>query len=159
MYVAYLPPFAHLPTEFNDWFLSHSVDYHVGTGVAQNALLQPVLPIIVMCEATKRRFNATENHRHIGEKLLENLRIDNRGILRAAVVATVRTISILRTKTFSGSVFVHHRVHATRCYAKEKIRTAELLEVAEVAMPVGLRHNRHSVARRFKRAPDYSSTE
>ena len=142
--------FGEIATELNDRFLAHSVDYHVGARVAEYALLQRVLPVVVVRQAAQRRLDAAEHDGHVGEELLQNLCIYNGRILRAAVVTTVRAVRVFGAQALAGCVFVHHRVHASRRYSEEQIGATQLLEVAEVAVPVGLRNNSHGVARSLK---------
>ena len=67
-------------------------------------------------------------------------------------MASVRAISIFRAQALVGGIFVDHRVHAAWRNAEEQSRTAKLLEVAIVAVPVGLWHNGHTQPLSFKGA-------
>ena len=137
--------------EFDDGFLAHAVDEQVGTSIAEDALLQAVLPIVVMCQSSQGGFDAAEHDRNIGIQLLENPGIDDGGIFRTHVVTTVRTVGVLGTQAAVSCVFIHHRVHASWRNAKEQTRPAQFLEVAEVTMPVWLGDDGYFIASRLQR--------
>ena len=56
-------------------------------------------------------------------------------------------------------VAIHHRVHSSRRYTEEEARASELLEVAEVAMPVGLWNDGYTIAVRFQDSSEDSCSE
>ena len=58
-----------------------------------------------------------------------------------------------------GGVVVYHRVHGAGTHAEEQARAAELAEVAEVVLPVGLRHDGHLAACCGQRAPYHGGAE
>ena len=122
----------------------------------ENGGHEAVLPVVVVGEATEAGFDATEDNGHVGEEFLEDACIDNGGVLRTEVMATVGGIGVFGTKTFVGSVFIHHRVHRPRGNAKEKTGTAEFLEVAVVAMPVGLGNDGNLQPFRLQNTPNHS---
>ena len=107
-----------------------------------------------MGEAAHTRLDAAQNDGHVGEKLLENLCIDDGRVFGTTIVATVGAVGILAAQTTGGGVFVHHRVHRAGCNAEKQSRTTEFLEIAVIAVPVGLRNNGDAIASRFERAPD-----
>ena len=158
-YVAYVPSLAQLLADAQYGLLSHAVDNDVATRIAEDALAHAVLPVVVMGEPAHARLYASEHHGHIGEETFEYLRIDNGGILRAHVVSAVGTIGILGAQTAGSSVLVHHGVHAAGGYAEEETRPAELLEIAEVAMPVGLGHDSHLIASSLQRSAYHRHTK
>ena len=61
-------------------------------------------------------------------------------------MATIWTVGILGAQSTVGGILVHHRVHAAWGNAEEQARAAQLLEVAEVAVPVRLRNDGHAIA-------------
>ena len=124
---------------------AHAVDNHIRTAVAQNRGPQAVLPIIKVRHATQRRLDAAQHYGHIGEKLLQDAGIDNGGVFGAQVVAAVGAVGILGTQTAIGRVLVDHRVHHAGRDAEEHPRTAQLLEVAVIAVPVRLRHDADAI--------------
>ena len=69
-------------------------------------------------------------------------------------MATIGRIGIFRAQSAGGCVLVDHRVHAARRNAEEETGTSQTLEVAEVAVPVGLGHDGHTIACRLKDTPD-----
>ena len=107
-----------------------------------------------MSEAAQTGLDASDDDGHIGEELLEDARIDDGGVFGTEVVATVGRVGILRAQSLVGRVFVHHRVHRPRRNGEEESRTSQLLEVAVVAMPVGLGNDGHPQALRLKYASD-----
>ena len=74
-------------------------------------------------------------------------------------MAAVRAIGILAAQTTVGGVFVDHRVHATGGNAKEETGTAQLAEIAEVAVPVGLGHDGHAPPSMLYHTADDGSAE
>ena len=74
-------------------------------------------------------------------------------------MTAVRAVGIFRTQATGGGVLVDHRVHTAWGNAEEEARTAELLEVAEVAVPVGLRYDGHAVTGSLERASDDGCAE
>ena len=121
------------------------------------------------CEVCKRpscvnpqicpNLNTAQCHRYIGIEFLQYLGIDDRWIVGAHVVAGVRTEGILAAHTAIGRVAVYHRVHGSRRYAEEEARATQLLEVTEVAVPVGLRNDGHAVAVRLQDSSQDGSSE
>ena len=74
-------------------------------------------------------------------------------------MAPVRAIGIFGAQAPIGGIFVDHRVHAPWRDAEEEARTPQLLEVAPVAMPVGLWHDGHTEACRLEGAANDGSTK
>ena len=112
-----------------------------------------------MGESAKRCLDTTQHHRHIRIELLENTGVDDSGILRPHVMAAVGRVGILGAQSTCSSVLVDHRVHAAWRNAEEEARTSQLLEVAIVAVPVGLGHDGHTVAGILQHPADDSSTK
>ena len=153
-HVADLTSLLQLARNGNDRLLAHAIDEQVGSAIAEDALHQAVLPIVVVGEAAHARLDTSQHHGHVGIDLLQDARIDDRGILRALVVATVGRILVAGTEAAVGGVFVDHGVHGARRDAEEEARTTQLLEVAVVAVPVGLRDDGHAVASLQRAAND-----
>ena len=112
-----------------------------------------------MGEPAQRGLDAAQHHRHIGEELLEDARVDDGGIFGAQVVASVGAVGIFGTKAAVGSILIDHRVHAAGSDAEEEPWTSQFPEVAVVAMPVGLGNDGHPVACRLETAPDDGGSE
>ena len=68
----------------------------------------------------------------------------------------VRRIGILGAQTTVGGVLIHHRVHIAGRDGKVQARAAEFLEIAEIAVPVGLWDDSHAIACGLERASDDS---
>ena len=71
-------------------------------------------------------------------------------------MAGIRTVGIVVAHAPVGRVAVDHRVHGTGRHSKEEPWASEFLEVAVVAMPVGLRYDRHFIALCLKEPADDS---
>ena len=112
-----------------------------------------------MREPAHGSLDAAEDDGHVGIELLEDLRIDDGGVFRTHVVTSVGAVGILGAQAAVGGVFVHHRVHAARGDAEEKTGATQLLEVAEVTVPVGLGYDGHAVAGGFEGPSDDGGTE
>jgi hypothetical protein len=145
--------------ELQNGFFTHAVEDDVGPGVAEDATAHAVLPVVVVGEAAHGGFDSAEDDGHVGEEAFENLGVDDGGIVGAAVVSAVGTVGVFRSKSLVGGVFVDHRVHAARGDAEEEPWAAQLFEVAEVAVPVGLRHDGHLIARSLETSPDDGRSE
>lgn len=102
-----------LVAELDRVFLAHAIEDHVGTAVAEDALHQPVLPIVVVGEPSHGCLNAAQDHGHVGEELLQDLGVDNAGIVRPHVVAGIRTVGVVVAYAPVGCVAVDHGVHGT----------------------------------------------
>lgn len=68
-------------------------------------------------------------------------------------------IGIVVTQTAGGCVMVDHRVHRAGRYPEKQPWAAELLEVAQVVLPVGLRDYSDIVAVALEDAANDGSTE
>ena len=138
---------------------THTIDKQVGTAVHENGRHQLVLPVVVMSQATHRRFDATDDNRHIGIELFENTAISDGTVVRTCAGFAFRRISIIGATTLRGRVMVNHRIHRAGRDRKIKTRTTELLEIAEVPVPVWLRHYRYAITRRFKYPTQHRCTK
>ena len=145
--------------QFHNGLLAHAVDNEVGSAVAEDAGAQLVFPVVVVGETAQRGFDAAQYDRHVGIELLENLGIDDGGILGPHVVTTVGRVGIFGAQPSGSRIFVDHRVHASRGDAEEQSRPSQFLEVTKVAVPVGLRHDGYAESLRLERASDDGSTE
>ena len=134
-------------TKLKNGLCPRTIEYQIGLAVAKNARAQPILPIIIVCKAAHRGFDASQDDGNIGIQLLQNLRINNRWILGTAVMSTVGAIFIDGSQTPIGRIFVHHRIHAARRNTKKQPRPPQLFKITIVAMPIGLRHDGHAIAR------------
>ena len=72
---------------------------------------------------------------------------------------TVRAVGILRAQPPVGRVLVYHGIHAPGGYAEEQAGPTKLLEITEVAMPVGLWNYGYAQPHGLKRAPDDGHSE
>ena len=138
------------PGQLDDGLFAHAVDDDVGGSIAEDARAQTVLPVVVVGESAQRGFDAAQHDGRVGKELAQDAGVDDGGVLRSQVVTAVGTVGVLGAQTACGGVLVDHRVHASRRDAEEEARSAELAEVAVVAVPVGLGHDGHAVAGRLK---------
>ena len=67
VHCAYGQTFGEVAAEFHNRLLAHAVDYHVGTRVAEYALLQRILPVVVVRQTAQRSLDAAQYDGHIGE--------------------------------------------------------------------------------------------
>ena len=145
--------------KFHDRAFAHAVENEVGTRIAEDALAQLILPVVVVADAAQRSLNTAQCHRYIGIEFLQYLCIDDRRIVGAHVVTGVGAESIFAAHSAVCRVAIHHRVHSSRRYTEEEARTTELLEVTEVAMPVGLWNDGYTVAVCLQDSSEDSSPE
>ena len=145
--------------QFQRHLFAHAVGNHVGAAVHEDARTQTILPVVIVGETSQGSFYASEHHGHVGVELFENLRVDDGGIFRSFVVASVGRVGILRAQPSCGGVLVHHRIHAPWRNAEEQPRSPQLREVAVVAVPIGLRYDGHMITRSFQYATDDSHTK
>ena len=134
--------------------LTHAVGDHVGRRVTEQAFFQLVAPIVVVGDTTEGGFDTAEKDGHIRIELFQDLGIDDGGVFRTHVVTSVGAVDIFGTQTAGGGVLVDHRVHTTWRDAEEQPGTPELLEVTEVAVPVGLGYDGHPITCRLQGASD-----
>ena len=140
--------------QFESHLLAHAVSDHIGPSIAENTGSQLILPVVVMRQSAQRGFDASQHDWHIGEELFEDTGIDDRGIFRTHVVTPIGTIGILRAQATVGCIFVDHRVHTARSDAEEEARAPQFLEVAIVAVPVGLRNDGHPISGSLESSSD-----
>ena len=112
------------------------------------------MPVVVVRQSSQRGLDARNHHRHIGEELLEDVGIDDGGVVGPLSGACVGGVGIVAATATVGGVVVHHRVHGAGAHTEEQTRAAQLAEVAQVVAPVGLRHDGHAIALRLEHAPD-----
>ena len=145
--VGYATAGLNVPAKLKNGLCPRTIEYQIGLAVAKNARAQPILPIIIVCKAAHRGFDASQNDGNIGIKLLQNLRINYRRILGTTVMSTIGAVFVDSPQTPIGRVFVHHRIHAARRNAKKQPRTPQLFKITIITMPIGLRHDGHAIAR------------
>ena len=136
--------------------LTHAIVQQVGRSIYQYRGEKFVVPVVVVCQATHRSLDASNNDRHIGINLLKDARIDISGAVGSESSLTTRGVGVIVAQTPCGSVMVHHAVHGTTSNAEKESRTSELSKITQVVSPVGLRNNGHLVPCCLKRAPDNS---
>ena len=102
-----------LMAELDSVFLAHAIEDHVRPAVAEYALHQPVLPVVIVGEPSHGRFDSAQDYGHVGKELLKNLGINDAGVIRSHVMACIRTVSIIVPHTSVGRVAVDHGVHST----------------------------------------------
>ena len=135
--------------------LAHAIDEQVGRAVDQDAGQEPVFPIVVVRQSPQGGLDAAQHDRHVGIKLFQDLSIDDAWIVGPHARPPVGRISVVAAQPPIGRIMVHHRVHGAGRDPKEKPWLAELLEVAVVAPPVGLRHDGHPQALGLEHPSDH----
>ena len=146
--------FGEVAGQFEGRLLAHAVGDHVGARVDEDTGAQAVLPVVVVGDAPQGGLDASQNDGDVRVELFQNLGVDDGGVLRPQVVAPIRAVGILKAQPSCGGVLVDHRVHAARGDAEEQPRTSKFLEVAVVAVPVGLWDDGHAIACGFERTSD-----
>ena len=73
--------------QLDDGLLTHAIEYHVSPRLAQDTLLELVLPIVIVADTPHGCLDASQCHRYIGEKLLQDLRIDDGWIVRTHIMS------------------------------------------------------------------------
>ena len=139
--------------------LAHAVEQEVGTAETQYWLEEFVLPIVVVGEPSQRGFDAAQHHGHVGEELFQYFRVDYAWVVGAHVVTRVRAVGVVVSHASVGGIAVHHAVHVARRYGEEEAWPPQLLEIAEIAMPVWLRHYRYLISSRLYDTPHGGSAE
>ena len=129
---------------------THTVDEEVGTGVDEDGGHEFVLPIVIMGESAHGGLDTADDDRYIGIELLEDPAVGDGAVIGSHTGFTVRCIGIVGTTSLGGGVMVDHRVHRTGRDGKIEFGTTELLEIPEVAMPIGLGHYGDAVSGCFE---------
>ena len=116
----YIPSLAQSARHLYGGLFAHTIGNHVGPRVAKYALLQFIMPVVVMSNTAQRCLDAAKQYGHVRIKFLQNLGVYYSWVFRTHVVPSVRTICIFRTQTSVCCILVNHRVHASWCYAEEQ---------------------------------------
>ena len=153
--VAYLLSLGEAAGDLQDGDLAHAVDDHIHRSICEDGGAQAVLPVVVVGEATQRSLDAAGDDRHTGEKRAQSLAIDDCGVVGAQAGTAVGRIGVVAATAAVGSVVIHHGIHCAGRNAEEEARSAELAEVAQVVLPVGLWHNSHAVAVSLEHAANH----
>ena len=127
--------------EFQCGLFAHAVGDAVRSAIYKDTWAKAFLPVVIVHQPSHRCLDATENDWHVGVQSFENLGIDDCWVLGPQVMTAVGTVGVLRTQPARSRVFVDHRVHAPRCYSKPHAGSPQLLEVAQVTVPVWLGNN------------------
>ena len=96
---------------------------------------------------------------HVGIELLEDVAINHRGAVGTEARLAAWCVGIVAAQAFVSRVVVHHRVHTARRHAEIDSRLAELLEVAQIIPPVGLRDKCHTETIVFQYPSDDSRSK
>ena len=136
--------------EFRHGHLSHAVDDEVGLAFVENARTKFLLPVVVMRDAAQRGFNSAEHDGGVGKCLSENFGVDNGRKVGTHVVPPVGAVGVFGAESSVGGVLVDHGIHGSGRDAEEEARASEFFEVAEVAVPVGLRYDAYAQSFVFK---------
>ena len=88
----------------------HAVQQQVGPRVVEDGVADPVVPVVVVGEAPKARFDAPDDHRHPGIGLPTAVGVDDGGSVGALARLAALGVGVLGPGTLSGGVVVHHGV-------------------------------------------------
>ncbi len=145
---------------FEHRFFAHAVDNHIDRCIGHYRRAQAVLPVVVVRVSAQRSLNAAGNNGHVGIEATQNLGIDNGWIVGAHAVAAVGRVGVIATAATGGGVMVNHRIHSAGRNTEEQPRSTEFLEVAQIVLPVRLRHNSHAIVPHLHQyAPNHGSTK
>ena len=145
--------------EIEHGFLAHAIEEHVGRSVDKYRRAQTVLPIVVVRQAAQGCLDASDDDGCVGVELAQYFRIYYRWVVGARAVASAGCVGIVGAASAVCRVVIDHRIHGARAYAEKEPRRAELAEIAQVVLPVGLWDNGHAVASGLQGAPYDSSPE
>lgn len=126
-----------------DRFFSHAVDEQIGGAVDEDTRPQMVLPVIVVRQAAHGGFDTAQYDWHVGVEFLQNFGVNNAGVIGPHTGTAIGRVSIIATQPLVGGVVIDHRIHRSGRHAEEQTGRSQLLEVAEITPPIGLRDDRH----------------
>ena len=150
---------AHRPCDFGHRLVAHAVNQQVGTALDQYRRLERIAPVVVVCGAPQRCFDAADDDRRIGIELLEDAGIDCHDIVGPETRFTPGRVGVVAAQPLVGRIMVHHRVHRSARDAEEEARPSQFAEVAQVVLPIGLRHDGYSQTFGFEQASDHRCAE
>ena len=112
-----------------------------------------------MGEPSHGGLHTTKHDGSVGEELSQDAGIDGGGIIGAETGLASSSVGVIAAQPFVGGVMVDHGVHVAGGNPEEKARSPQLLEVAEVVLPVGLRQNGHAQSFALEHTTDDRRTE
>ena len=98
-----------------------------------------------MGESSERGFYPSQHHRDVRIELFQYLRVDDGRVVGAQTVPAVGAVGIFVPQSSIGRVAVYHRVHGSRSDSEEEPGLSQFLEIAIIAMPIGLWHDGYLV--------------
>ena len=144
----------HQPCQLHNRPFAHAIDQHIGLAVEEDGGFEGVAPVVVVGEPPHGGFHAAKHDGRVREKLLEDARIDGRGVIGTETRLPAGGVGVVAAEPLVGGVVVDHGVHIAGGYPEEEARCAEFPEVAEVVLPVGLRQDGHAQSFALEHAPD-----
>jgi hypothetical protein len=94
----------HPAGKFSNRLFAHSVEQDISARIDQDGRVQLIRPVVIMGNPAERSFNATNNKRDIGEKLTEDIRIGNGGIIGPVTGPASRRVGIVGTFAVTGGL-------------------------------------------------------
>ena len=130
----------------------------IGLGIGQDGTADLVRPVIVMGDAAQRRFDAADDHRHVGIRFARALGVHGDGAVRAFIRFGIRRVGVVGADLAVGRVLVDHGIHVAGRNAVVQTRLAEDAEGVG-RQPVRLADDANAVTLRFKQAADEGHAE
>src|SRR3989304_6122979 len=116
--------------EFHDRTLGHAVEEIVGLRVKEDGLPYAVRPEVIVGHAAQARLDAAEYDRtRIFKVPPDEVRVDDRGPVRTAVVYAARRVVVGLSPAAGCGAVGDHRVYAAACNAPEWLGPAEGADV------------------------------
>ncbi len=111
--------------DLDDRELAHAVAEEIRLRVEEDRSPDLVLPVVVVDEATERRLDPAEHHRHARVRVLATVRVRDARSIGPHPSATAGRVRVVRTDASRRRVVVDHRVHVARGHPEEEPRATE----------------------------------
>ncbi len=132
---------------------AHPVNKEIAFRVERDRAANFIAPIIVMREATQRRFDAAGQDRNARERLTGALAVRERRPVGTLADLAARSVSVVVADLAVRRVMVDHRIHIPGADAKSDARASETAKIGDV-VPVRLAQNGDAEPVRFKDASE-----
>ncbi|EJX02203.1 hypothetical protein EVA_09691 [gut metagenome] len=99
--------------------LAHAINKKVGMAANKNTRQELILPIVVVGESPHGGLYSAQYDRHVGEKLLQYLRVNNGGVVWPHARTLVGSIRVVAPQPLVGCIMVDHGVHGSSRNTKE----------------------------------------
>ncbi len=144
--------------DLTDLPLAVAVHEQVRFRIEQNRATDLLRPIVEMCNAAQRGFDAPDDDRDILERLAHALRINDDGPVGTLATLTARRVGVIAADATLRGIAIDHRIHVSGGDAEKQVWPAESGERLR-AVPVRLRDHPDPEAMSFQDAPDDGHAE